>query len=336
MTTPSFLPARQKNKPRLAYVVTHRLADIDAYCSAYATAKMLRTLGVQRVRVVLPNGLSTAADNVYERYPLRPDGAPNFGKADLIAIVDTNNPLLLSDSMDAIIESGALKLLIDHHPPSRDTGKLAGPKSRFIDTAASSACEVVYTLYRRYKVRITGRVAQVLLLGILADSQHLFLAGGRTIGVVNDLLGHGASLGDARGLLMRERDLSERMARLKAAHRASLYTAGNFVVAFSHVGSFHASAAKALVDLGADLAVVLEGGSGKQQHNKAKASMRATQRFYARSGLHLGTDVASKLSDAGGGHPTAASLSADVSEDELAKMLIKTLEARLGRLNMIR
>ena len=74
------------------------------------------------------------------------------------------------------------------------------------------------------------------------------------------------------------------------------------------------------------------GGDEKE----SKASLRATQKFYAESKLHLGTDIAGKLSDLGGGHPTAASLSVNVGEDELAKMLMNAIEAKLGKLNMIK
>jgi len=86
-----------------------------------------------------------------------------------------------------------------------------------------------------------------------------------------------------------------------------------------------------LLDLGADLAVVV-GGDEKA----SKASLRATQRFYDESKLHLGTDIAGNLTDLGGGHPTAASLSVKVGEDELAKMLMNAIEAKLGKLNMIK
>ncbi len=320
------------HRPRLAYVVTHRNADIDAYCSAYAVARLLKTLKVSGVRVVLPGGIGNAAESVYGKFPMPIDEEPDFAKADMITVVDTNNPLMLSDAMEGILESSAPKILIDHHPPTRTTKRLAGARTQFIDTGATSACEVVYRLYKENKIRIGRSVAQVLLIGIMADSQHLFLATERTIEAVNDLCSSGASLNGARRLLIRERDLSERIARLKAAQRTTLYSAGNFIVAFSRVGSFNASSAKALVDLGADLAVVISSSN----KSGSRASMRATQEFHARSKLHLGTDVCAKLSESGGGHPTAAALTIDVGEDRLEEMLVSTLEAKLGKLNMIR
>lgn len=318
-----------KQKVRLAYVITHRLADVDAYCSAYAVAKLLKSLAGSSVKVVFPEGLNNIAEKISQKFSLDIDSKPDFAKADLIAIVDTNNPLLLSESMQEIVNSKARKLLIDHHPLVKNSRKLAD--AMFVDTRASSASEIVYRLYKTSKVRINKQVAQVLLIGIMADSQHLFLANAKTIEAVNDLCKLGASLEMARKVLTHERETSERIARLKAAQRISFYSVNNFIVAFSRVGSFHASAARALLDLGADLGVVV-GGDEKE----SKASLRATQKFYDESNLHLGTDIAGKLSDSGGGHPMAASLTLNVGEDELEKMLVNTIEAKLGKLNMIK
>jgi len=310
-------------------VVTHRLADVDAYCSAYALASLLKSLASSNVKVVLPEGLNAIAEKVSEKFPLDIDTRPDFVKADLIAVVDTNNPLLLSGAMQGIVKSRAKKILIDHHPLAKNARKLAD--TMFVDTKASSASEIVYRLYKTSKVKMSKQVAQILLTGIMADSQHLFLASSKTIEAVNDLCKVGASLDIARAVLIRERDPSEQIARLKAAQRVSIYSVNNFIVAFSRVGSFHASAARTLLDIGADLAVVV-GGDEKE----SKASLRSTQKFYAESKLHLGTDIAGKLSDAGGGHPTAASLSAKVGEGKLANMLMNAIEAKLGRLNMIK
>ncbi len=310
-------------------MVTHRLADVDAYCSAYATANLLRSITRSSVKVVLPEGLNTIAEQVSKKFPMNIDNSPDFAKAGLIAIVDTNNPLLLSQMKEEILASKARKVLIDHHPMAKNAEKLADAK--FVDTAASSASELVYRLYQKSKVRISKQIAQILLVGIMADSQHLFLASSKTIEAVNDLCKRGASLELAKKVLTHERDPSERIARLKAAQRVSVYSANSFIAAFSRVGSFQASAARALLDLGADVAVVI-GGDEKT----SKASLRATQKFYNESKLHLGTDIAGNLTELGGGHPTAASLSVKVGEDELAQMLMNAIEAKLGKLNMIK
>ncbi|MFQ5941362.1 MAG: bifunctional oligoribonuclease/PAP phosphatase NrnA [Nitrososphaerales archaeon] len=320
-----------KKRIKQIYVVTHRLADVDAYCATYGTARLLRTISKNsKVNVVFPEGLNTIARKVSEKFPMCIENGVDFAKADLIAIVDTNNPFLLAESMQSVMRSKAIKVLIDHHPLGKSGKKIAD--IMFIDTIASSASEIVFNLYRTNKIDISKRVAQVLLLGIMADSQHLFLANGKTIAAVYELHKRGASLESAKKILTRERGHSERMARLKAASRISLYRADIFIVAFSRIGSFHSSVAKALIDLGADLAIAI-GGDEKE----SKASLRATQHFYKVSKLHLGIDIASKLSDSGGGHPTAASLSSKVIDaNNLERLLLNELRAKLGKINALR
>lgn len=324
------LSVLKKQKVKLIYVVTHRLADVDAYCAAYATVKLVQSLTKKaRVRAVFPEGLNTVAKKVSKQFSLQVDTDPDFTNADLIVIVDTNNPLLLSDFVQDIVESKARKILIDHHPIGKTTRKIADVMH--VNTRASSTCEIVYDLYGINKVRMNKHVAQVLLIGIMADSQHFFLANGKTITVASELCKIGASLETARKILMRERDPSERIARLKAASRISIYTSNGFIVALSRIGSFHASAAKALVDLGADVGIAV-GGNGKEP----KASLRATQQFYKQSGLHLGIDIAGKISDSGGGHPTAASLSSKtIGVEELERLLFDAVEAKLGKLSVV-
>ncbi|MEM3157423.1 MAG: DHH family phosphoesterase [Nitrososphaerales archaeon] len=312
------------------YIITHRLADADAYCSAYGMAKLLTNIMKNsKVKVVFPEGLNSLARKIYDKYPIKIESNPNFKRADLIVIVDTNNPLLLSELMHDVLQSDAKKILIDHHPLNRDVKKISDVT--IIDTSASSTSEIVYDLYRTKKVNVSKKVAQVLLIGIMADSQHLFLATGRTITVVSDLYKRGASVEVARTLLSREREFPERIARLKAASRIALYSTNSLLVAFSRIGSFHASAAKALVDLGADLGIVV-GSNGKE----SKASLRSAQNFYKSTKVHLGTDIAATISEFGGGHPTAASLSSKIDANALEKLLMKCIEEKLGKLDAVR
>jgi nanoRNase/pAp phosphatase (c-di-AMP/oligoRNAs hydrolase) len=81
---------------------------------------------------------------------------------------------------------------------------------------------------------------------------------------------------------------------------------GNWIIAFSHVSAFQASAARALVDLGAHAAAV----AGQREDN-VEVSFRCTREFIKETGTHLGKDIAKPLGDLlqngmGGGHAGAA------------------------------
>ena len=320
-----------KQRINLVYVVTHRLADVDAYCASYGTGRLLKAIGKNMiVKFVFPEGLNTIARKVSKSFPISIENNADFARADLIIIVDTNNPLLLSKSRQGIVQSKAEKILIDHHPLGKNVKKIANVL--FVNTKASSASEIVYDLYRSNQINISKRVAQILLLGIMADSQHFFLASGETITAVSELYKIGASIASAKKILTRERDRSERLARLKAASRVTLYSVNEFLIAFARIGSFHASVAKSLIDLGADVGIAV-GGTG----NRSRASLRATPNFYRLSNLHLGIDVTSKLSESGGGHAVAASLSReDIDENTLGGLLLDKVQEKMGKLNLVK
>ncbi len=66
----------------------------------------------------------------------------------------------------------------------------------------------------------------------------------------------------------------------------------NWIIAFSHVSAFEASAARALVDLGAHVAAVAgEKGGG------VEISLRCTREFTEKTGIHLGRDIAKLVGD---------------------------------------
>lgn len=317
-------------------IITHRLADVDAYCSAYALAYLLRSKGVKSIDVIFPEGLNLLANKVKEHYDISLNANLHYEynhdvlkglEGGLVIILDTSNPALLADAYRLMVEGRCRKVIIDHHPPSEDARGMADEV--IIDTEASSTCELVYRIFKARRVKINSDVAGALLLGILTDTQHLTIARCKSLEVVSRLC-RVASIEHARGILALDRDYSEKVARLKAAQRCILYKVNGFIVALSSIGSYHASAAKALLDLGADLAIVT-GSDGKS----ARASLRATQVFHTKTGIHLGTDILARISSAGGGHATAASISLECSEDELSRRIMGLLRDMIGRLDPI-
>jgi nanoRNase/pAp phosphatase (c-di-AMP/oligoRNAs hydrolase) len=83
-----------------------------------------------------------------------------------------------------------------------------------------------------------------------------------------------------------------------------------WIIALSHVSAYQASAARALIDLGAHLAAV-----AGQKNGKIEMSLRCTREFNQITGIHLGKDIAKPLgeylSGMGGGHATAAGVNGE-------------------------
>ena len=129
-------------------------------------------------------------------------------------------------------------------------------------------------------------------------------------------------------MLTSERGRSESIARLKAAQRMQLHQFGGWTLVTSNVSSYQASAARALIGLGADVAFVVGRDKGA-----LRASIRATDRFYAETSVHLGRDVAMPLGEefggAGSGHTTAAGLNGKGSTRAMTKRAIELISDKL-------
>jgi nanoRNase/pAp phosphatase (c-di-AMP/oligoRNAs hydrolase) len=132
-----------------------------------------------------------------------------------------------------------------------------------------------------------------------------------------------------------EMEDSERIARVKSAQRLRLERINQWLIATSDVGSYHASAARGLIALGAHMAIV----AGKR-NDDLTVSLRCTREFVEQSGMHLGADVANvigqKMGGMGGGHATAAgaNVKGEVSEAlKLATSLVREFLAKSSKSN---
>ena len=113
------------------------------------------------------------------------------------------------------------------------------------------------------------------------------------------------SFAEVRGFLKAEEDVSEKIAVLKAAKRCRIYRIEDYIVAATDVGCFEASAAMALVRLGADI-----GFAASIEKGKLMISGRADNIFVKNTGFDLPKDVfahlAGEFRGEGGGHKAAA------------------------------
>lgn len=314
---------------RRALILCHRHADADAYCAASSLYFLLKRLrrGID-VEVAAPSGFSAVAKRIAERFKTNIKENPDLHDKDIIIVVDTGNLELLEGWAEDFRRTKAMKVFVDHHPLSSSVKGI--PDRLIVDEGATSTSEIVYRIFRAHGTGAGRKVARILLTGILADSQHLTIANSSTISVVQELLKEGASLDLARGLLTFRRDPSEVIARFKGALRLKVYRLGNWFYSTTEVGSFHASLARMLVDVGADVAMAFGEVEGE-----ARACFRSSRNFYSESKIHLGKDVAEKLATmvrdgVGGGHPTAASLTAKVKGWEILEGSLALLERMTG------
>ena len=316
-------PFADRQKLKKAAVICHRNADADAYLSAYAISALLESVSPDcSVDIVTPGGMTVLTERLSKKFARRvvEDGEEQY---DLYVAVDVGDTELLADWLARMRAGKGVKVLIDHHP-LRDASLY---DYSIVDEKATSAGEVVFSLFQELNVKVKADIAQALLEAVLFDSSHLAIAGEGGLRAAVSLIDAGADLSEARRDLRSEPDYGEVLARLKGAQRLKIYKAGNWVLASSRVGSFQAHVARSLIFRGADVAVV-----GGETDSETRVSLRSTQRFYEATKLHVGMQLAEELGNRlgghGGGHATAASFSCKAGED---KAITETLET-IGRL----
>lgn len=289
---------------RLVVLLCHHNADPDAICSAYAFKSLLKQLIPNlKVEIGAAQGISRLSKHLLKHLPIETKTQPNVENADAIVLLDTNTIQQLNRLSEKVKTSKAPIIVIDHHAPHPETEQIA--RLSITNEEASSTCEIVYNFYKQMNVKPGEKEAKALFLGIAFDTRHFIIAKSSTLKTVAELTDAGVNAQETLSLLSLPMDFSERVARLKASRRAKITKINEWIIAFSHVSAYQASAARAIIDLGAHVAVV-----AGQKNENIEISLRSTHEFYKKTGIHLGKDIAKPLGEylhgMGGGHPTAA------------------------------
>ncbi len=293
-------------RSRKTVLLCHQNADPDAACSAFVLQNLLkRQVPGSDVSICCPEGVGASTSQLLENLGISSPTSRLSSDADLAVLVDTNTLDQLGKAADVLREMKAELVVVDHHHPHPDTRKVAS--LLIVDESAAAAAEVVFDLVQSINERLDASESTALLAALYVETKHFILARESTFHTAAKLVSSGASPRRLSEILGAPMSRSERIARLKAAGRNQLFLVGNWIIATSELGSYQSSAARALLGLGAHLALV--GGEAKE---KVRVNMRSTEDFYSKTGVHLGRDLAipigKEFGGAGGGHPTAAGL----------------------------
>jgi nanoRNase/pAp phosphatase (c-di-AMP/oligoRNAs hydrolase) len=292
-----------KLNAKVVVLLCHNNADPDAIGAAYAFSGMLKHLRPKlKIEIAAAAGPSRISKAIMAVLPIELVDQPRIEEADMLVLVDTNTIQQLGEWCTRIKPDQPL-LVVDHHA--------SHPKTEHITTlsvaedTASSTCEVVYSLFKEADVKPSSDEAKALFLGIAYDTRHFIIASSETFKVVAELIDIGINVQEILPILSSPMEHSERIARLKASTRLKLLIINNWLIAFSQVSAYQASVARALISLGAHIAIV-----AGQKDDKIQVSFRATQEFYKDTGIHVGIDLARPLGDflggMGGGHAVSA------------------------------
>jgi len=313
--------------PKRILLLCHQNADPDALCSAFVFSKLLKNINpCLRIEIASPEGISKLSKAVSDFLPIHvTTDHPDFS-ADVIIMLDTNTVKQLGPWEKDVRKSASPLIVIDHHASHPETERLAS--IIICDENASSTCEIIYRFFEELNMKPSKEEAETLFLGIAFDTKHFVLANSSTFKVAAALVDAGV---DAQKILSRlslPTSFSERIARLKACRRMQIMRINNWLIVFSRVSSFQASAARALIGMGAHLAMV-----GGQKDDSLQISIRSDPEFYKETGFHLGRDLAKPLGEyfhgMGGGHSTAAGVNGIGDYEAAVKRAIRIIRRKL-------
>lgn len=280
-------------------ILVHSCPDPDAAGSAIAIAKALEqknktaSIGVRggSIAVQTKKLLTLANMDITEN--------PDYG-VDCIIVVDTNSPALFP--LDQVLKADSKKIIIDHHHPKPEV--IDSFDCSLVDEEAVSTTQILFYLIDEMDAEFDHDISLALAAGILTDSANFVAATVESFVVLGEILSRGnVSFKEVLESVSVPMDISEKIARLKAAQRLRFHRDGNNLIAVTKVSSFEGGVAKALLYLGADVSFV-----GAANSSEIRISSRAKNHVLDK--VHLGRDVMPLLSDIisgdAGGHAGAA------------------------------
>lgn len=154
--------ARAMEKHRRIMVTSHVNPDGDSISSQLALASVLKALGKE---VMIMN-----QDPVPERYRFLPGWESISSQMETpnvtaVCVVDCANPQRLGQAAELITPATMELIVIDHHVSNNGFGHI-----QYIDSDASSTCELVYRISQKLNVNLSAEQATILLSGIMTDS----------------------------------------------------------------------------------------------------------------------------------------------------------------------
>ena len=306
-------------------LVLHQSADPDALGSAAALALLLQLHGNIESRIYA-EGLNKSASNMLKAFNLVVAAPENLADHSTLVLMDLNNIEQLGNLAKHLPQTPFSTFCVDHHVPHKDLPKIVD-FLLYSDKVRSTA-ELVLQMWEASGQTLPSAGATQLAAGLVYDSRHFHIAMNTTFEHFNRLLHYGANYEQVLSLLFTPLDKSERMARLKAAKRAVVYDEFNLLIVVTTIRSYEASACRALIGIGADIAIACA-----VKKDEARISARATAAVIRDYGLDLAKDVMEPLGEliggAGGGHPSAAGANGVAGSDQALGLALQLLRKAL-------
>ncbi|MFX1403255.1 MAG: bifunctional oligoribonuclease/PAP phosphatase NrnA [Promethearchaeota archaeon] len=314
----------EKTKDSVALVL-HQSADPDAIGSAAALAQLLSQQAQIRSQI-FAESLNRSANNIATFFHIELGSPEALAQHSTIVLIDLNNFEQLGDLTSHLPQKGATIFCIDHHTPHKDLPQLTN--YLLYNDQIRSTAELILFLWEASTHKPSADTATQLACGLVYDSRHFHIAMKNTFEHFLSLLQYGADYERVLALLSTPLDKSERIARLKATQRVVLYDEFGLLIAATKIRSYEASVCRALIGLGADIAIACA-----DKRDEVRISARSNLSVNQETGLDLARDVMEPLGEmiggAGGGHPSAAGANGVASSDHALGLALQLIRKAL-------
>ena len=306
-------------------ITTHELVDLDGLASCIVFKSLIKQCNNLAIVDFVFHGVSKRAINFIEKFVEKfPDANISWESAsiemldfDLIIILDTNN--LEQINLD-VIKSGLPYLFIDHHTHLNKKYKGNLESLNIILDEFSSTAEIIFELFKNYNIEIKLPYKYLLIAAILTDSGFFRHGNNDTIKRVSKLLDYQIDYQDVLITLKNNKEISEKLAIIKGLKRVELIRYRGWLIGITNVGSFEATVANSLIQIGFDVGVVYS-----DKKSNFRISTRASKNICVNTGLHLGKilgDLSNEYEVSGGGHDGAASLNGSLNGINISKSIL--------------
>lgn len=324
----SSFPSLSSFKGKKIALIPHRGADVDAIASAAVLQLFLKKYS--SVEIIVPEHLNQSAKKLSKEFRIRYKISGSLKKFDTLFLLDLNSWKMLGLLASEVKNFLGNVFVIDHHSKTGDN--IAPANHTLIEEKAVSLTEMLFKLFKKQKIPLTEKQNALLAAGLIADSAHFIHANAESFEIMHELLKKSSHSYEALlQILFIEKDISEKIAKLKAARRVRIFKLGDFIVATTDVGAFEAEVAQTLIEIGADIAFV---ASELKKDDSVVISSRASYKVRKKTGFDLAKDVFLLLEELfegeGGGHPGAAAFNGKGSMQEMLQKCLELTQKKLG------
>ncbi|MFX1295837.1 MAG: bifunctional oligoribonuclease/PAP phosphatase NrnA [Promethearchaeota archaeon] len=319
-----FLDFFKKKTLKSVLITSHENVDPDGLCSAFAIKSLIHTLYPNMKCEIYFDGLNRISQKIVNKLNLEITIQGDF-KSYGIIIVDANSTEQLGELKNQINWENPV-LIIDHHVSHPKTKEIT--ELLIINEIAIATTEIILEIYQALNITPMKETASLIFLGLLSDSRHLILANTKTLQNITQLINAGVNYSEMIELLTIPMEIPERIARIKAAQRLTLHRFNEWIIAVSHVSAYEASACRALLNLGVDVAIVF----GKKK-DEIRVSARSTNKITEKTNLNLARDIMEKIGPImhgeGGGHDRAAGCNGKDNLKKGIELALKLIKEKL-------